>query len=239
METKTVAPEVMTKIKNLLKMAEHPNSNEYEAAIALEKAQSLLLEYQLSRASIKCDGEGDDIEPDKIGVVDGVELAGFDWKVTILGVIAKSMLCKTIRSPQKKSYHLFGTKTNIDATLEMWRWIIPQVINLNRDRLHQYKSSGGYESTRSWNIGFYYGITLAIKERLEKPMTEFASGNGMAIVLYNTKAVAEAIHKVYPYLTSTHKRYVRSNEGLSYGKQAGRDINFTSNRMLSNNLRLA
>jgi hypothetical protein len=43
---------IIEKIRALLAMAEHPNSNEHEAAIALERAQALLLQHNLDRASV-------------------------------------------------------------------------------------------------------------------------------------------------------------------------------------------
>ena len=48
----TISDSVLDKIKALLRMAEHPNSNEHEAALALERAQALLFEHNLSRADV-------------------------------------------------------------------------------------------------------------------------------------------------------------------------------------------
>jgi len=232
----TISDSLLDKIKALLAMAEHPNSNEHEAALALERAQALLFANNLSRADIKSDNYN--ATPAGIGEMDGFEADGYSWKVTLLNVLAKATLCRIILGSQHKAWHIFGTFENVQTTLEMYHWVIPQLETMAANGLKTYKNGGGYENGRTFKNGFYYGAIRTIKERLEKPLQDFTNGNGKAIVLYNDKALSSAVNKIFPRLGHTHLGSTRSSDGISAGRQAGHNITLTPQRKLSGTLAL-
>ena len=75
---------IIKRIKALLAMAEHPNSNENEASIAMQKAQEMLLQYNLTMASVKTNEKSinESIQHDQIHAEHG-----FVWKSNLLNVI--------------------------------------------------------------------------------------------------------------------------------------------------------
>jgi len=225
------------KIRHLLAMAEHPNSNEHEAATAMAKAQELLFQNNLTRAEIQ---PGHDAPiPASVGCIDGVELTGFNWKRCLLGDIAKANLCKVIGTPSTHTWHLFGSYENVRMVLEMYRWLVPQLETMSLNAWKAYKADGtGRETAIRFKTGFYFGATNTIKERLSKALNEFTSGPGQAITLCNDKAVGDAIKRVFPHLTTSYRR-TGSYDGLVAGKHAGNSIHLREQRKLSGHLSLA
>jgi len=226
---------VMTKIKHLLAMAEHPNSNENEAAIAMEKAQSLLFQYNLSRGDIKDNTPNS--TPAEIGKIDGSEDSGYIWKRILLNYLAKANLCYVIVTPSQKKWHLFGTYNNVQSVLEMYNWLVPELEHIALREYRTYKDNGGYESGIRWKRGFFIGASKAIRDRLDKPLQEFTQGNGHDLVIYNERALSEAVKRVFPHTGPTTIRASYS-DGTSAGRTAGNNIHLREQRKLSGVLAL-
>ena len=231
----TISDSVLDKIKALLRMAEHPNSNEHEAALALERAQALLFEHNLSRADVMSENYNE--VPAGIGKIDGMESDGYSWKVLLLNTLAKSTLCSIVISSQHKAWHLFGTYDNVQTVLEMYRWVIPQLETMADSGYKAYKTHG-YETSRTWKSGFYRGAIKTIHERLDKQLQDFTSGKGNAIVLYNSKALSTAVHKIYERLGTSRMGGSSSYDGVNAGRQAGHNVTLTPQRKLSGTLAL-
>ena len=227
----TISDSLLDKIKALLAMAEHPNSNEHEAALALERAQALLFANNLSRADIKSENYNE--VPAGIGKIDGLESDGFSWKVLLLNTLAKSTLCSIVISSQHHAWHLFGTYDNVQTVLEMYRWVIPQLETMATNGLKTYKANGGYENGKTWKAGFYRGAIRTIHDRLDKPLQDFTAGSGKAIVLYNSKALQTAVHKVFEHLGHSRMGGSSSYDGMNAGKAAGHNVTLTPQRKIS------
>jgi hypothetical protein len=231
----TISESLLDKIKALLAMAEHPNSNEHEAALALERAQALLFANNLSRADIKSDNYN--ATPAGIGKIDGIEQDGFSWKMQLLNALAKSTLCSIVIGSRSKVWHLFGTYDNVQTTLEMYHWVVPQLETMAINGWLEYKTHG-YDSCRTFKNGFYLGAIRTIRDRLDKPLQDFTNGNGKAIVLYNSKAVSEAVHRVFERLGHSHMGSSSSYDGINAGRQAGHNVTLTPQRKLTGTLAL-
>jgi hypothetical protein len=223
---------IIDKIRNLLAMAEHPNSNEHEAAIALGKAQKLLLEHNLVRADVVADGSVD-TTPQGIGQIDGMEMHGFNWKSRILNTIALNTLCKVITSAHEHKWHLFGTYTNVRGTLEMYNWIVPELERIAPTEWAKYKKSNGPESSRTWKAGFFYGATISVRDRLRQPMADFAMGNGRDLVVQNAGDLKKAVDKVYPYVSSRRTSVPGSYDGYQSGKASGATMRLSRQKSMS------
>lgn len=222
--TTEISHPLLTKIQALLRMAEHPNSNQNEAAIALERAQSLLLEHNLTRADVMTDSNNK--TPWGIGKVEGVETAGFTWKARMLHVIAKANLCSVVVSSRENKWHIFGTYTNVRSVLAMWNWVCEQLEGIALREWSTYHDRGGYETVRTWKAGFFEGATSAVKDRLQKPYDTFAQGNGRALVVQSQADLDAARRKIFPRVTTSHCTGSRSYDGRASGKQAGAKVSF-------------
>ena len=232
--TATVSDALLEKITALLRMAEHPNSNPNEAALALERAQALLLKHNLDRASLDTgNGKG---ETEKAGMLD----LGYDhnWRPTLAHVIAKANLCRVIRSPADSKIHLFGTRTNVRVVLSMYLWIGEQLEGMALKDFKTYRASGGRTHGTTWKTSYFIGAVSTLRDRLAKPLEAFAQGEGRALVLYQKAFADRAVKGVFPHLARGSAGRATSNEGLTAGRQAGSRVSFsrpgtlTSGRLL-------
>lgn len=224
------------KIRKLLAMAEHPNSNENEAAIALQKAQKLLFENNLTRADIK-DTDGPST-PAGIGKLDITESVGFRWKPVLMNALARNNLCRVIRSSHNNTIHVFGTYDNVLAVMEMYHWIVPELERMAMKGWTAYKADGtGRERAQTWKYGFFLGATDTIERRLAETMREFETGQGHALVPINKALVTDAVKRVFPHLKTSYSSS-RSYDGRMAGRQAGNNINLRPTRKLSASTRM-
>ena len=227
---------ITEKIQQLLSMAEHPNSNENEAAVALEKAQELLLRHNLTRADVMTGGP--EATPAGIGKLDRTETEGYVWKRSLVSVLAKANLCTVIGTPSQKTWHLFGAYDNVRAVLEMYNWITLQLVFMANREYRAYKNDEGTERGQTWKAGFYQGAIIAIRDRLAKPLEDFTQGAGHALVLRNSTDLKAAVARVYPHLRKSYGGGNRSYDGSSAGRNAGRGMSLSPQRKIGATLSL-
>lgn len=217
-------------------MADHENSNANEAAIALEKAQNLLFENNLTRADIiTSDGQP---QPNGIGKIEGIETIGYTWRCRLLAHLARANLCKVIRSPSENKWHLFGSYNNVLAVLEMYHWITPELERMAMKAWQQYRYDGtGRENARSWKSSYFVGASETIGNRLQASLNQFEASVGHALVPYNKELLQAAIKRVFPHLVASHYR-IGSYDGLATGRRDGNNITLKPQRKLNSVLAL-
>jgi len=215
---------ILTTIQNLFAMAEHETSNENEAAVALQKAQDLLLKHNLSRANIDT---APGIRPvnDAVGKVEVNAVTGWTWRKTLLHVIARNNLCKVIGDNGAKTAHLFGRQDNVRSVLEMYYWVGDQLQKMAPAAFRMYKADGGRETARTFNAGFFQGACRTIDDRLEKPLEDFKAGSGRSVVLASDTSLKDAVGRVFPH-TRTSRSTTRMGDGYVRGKAAGNNVRF-------------
>jgi len=221
---------ILHKIRQLFAMAEHETANEHEAAIALEKAQELLLRHNLTRASVATTPEAQ--TGPSVGQVKVHEDVGYSWRKRLLYVIAKNNLCSTVGMPYEKSSTLFGTQENVRSVLEMYYWVSEQLERLAHDEFKAYKRRGGREKGQTFNAGFFSGAISTINTRLTKPLEEFRYGSGRDLVLASHKALAVAVKTIFPHTTMSRSR-TTMGDGFYHGKEAGNNIRFGKSAALT------
>lgn len=121
---------MIDKIRKLLALASSPNEN--EAAAANEKAQALLLEYNLSMSDVETTEDEVGDEP-VTADVNGVTSAE-PWRRPLANAIAQMYFCKYVYWTQNgKDTHTFiGTKVNAEVTKLMFDYLHETVNRLAR-----------------------------------------------------------------------------------------------------------
>ena len=228
-----LSDKLLEKIRALLRMAEHPGSNPYEAAVALEKAQALLLEHNLERAQVVT-GQSDARPDDTIGMVDLSEpRAVYPWRIRLCNTIARSNLCYVVGTQQKGTIHLFGTRTNVRVVLEMYYWITEQLELFAKAEYASYKADEGTATRTAWHNSFFYGALTTLRQRLTKPYETFKATTGRELVLVNDKALDLATHKVFPTMGKGNSWRPRAADGFGAGQSAGRNVSMSRPSALS------
>lgn len=211
----TIREDVLARIQALFRLGEHSTANPYEAANAIERAQALLLEHNLTRQAIGVSQQIPTTEG--VGKVEIVSDSGHDWRVRLLNVIAKANLCRVVNDQSKKTGVLFGTQTNVLAVVQMYDWLSRELL---AQSLAGWKAYTGRDTVRAWKGAFFDGATAILRDRLQRPVDTFAQGAGNAIVLANDARVKMAVDKIFPILGRSRHTVRSSSDGYGAGRHA-------------------
>ncbi len=144
--------DILLKLKALLNMTQANGCTEAEATTAMEKAQALMLQHNLTQASVNTDNQ---TTPQGIGKIDHTETSGYSWRVMLINTLARATLCRVICSPHDKTWHIFGSYDNVRAVMEMYNWLSIQLDAQGIRDFTSYRRKGGTEHGRTWKAGFF------------------------------------------------------------------------------------
>lgn len=148
----TIPENVIDKIKKLFALSESPN--EHEALVAMEKAHSLLAQYNLSMQDINT--QKFDVEQQAIGT------GKFDsWVLLLVHAIADYNYCNLLlgTNNRKTTMFLVGKNINIIATKNFIEYILSTIKRLVQDNYGQ-----GKKYLSSYKIGLASSIINRLKE---------------------------------------------------------------------------
>jgi hypothetical protein len=224
---------IIEKIQKLLALS--TSSNEHEAALALAKAQKMLLQYNLSLEEVSTKQK-----PDRHYTKDTIT-ASRRWQKLLLGTLCKFNFCELVWI--RETVTLIGEAHNINAVKTMYRMIEPQLQLL---ALQAYQQSGSAVHPIRWKDGFFMDACHTIRMRLEQEQaalireaeiahtseathTDAASHNShnpvMALILVRDEELKVAMKQFFPRLkTARPKRFYA--EGYEAGRSAGHNVRF-------------
>ena len=229
---------IVNRIRHLLAMAEHENSNQHEAALALEHAQRLLLQHNLSRASVLT-SDGPSTPTEGACKVDWQEKTNFAWKSALVGAIARANLCRTVKSPSTSTLHLFGRRENVQSVLAMYLWVTEQLEGMALAGYKAYQQDDYHPDSRArWRTDFFLGAIETINKRLQKPYEAFAQGDGKALIVVNKAMVDAAVTKTFPSLHKSAPMRHSMGQGYGAGKEAGATVSFAQAKRITGTLQL-
>ncbi len=154
---------VVDQIKKLLALAGSPN--EHEAKLAMQRAQELMLKYNLSTGAInEYETRIIDVYPNMTecypqGFV--VSMAFDKWEPVIFSCITTLFGCFVLMYPgtiDGKRYRIFGFPTNVDLALYTYQVILTQAHADFRKGYKEYRSIAFPE-------GFWSGFAIAIGDK--------------------------------------------------------------------------
>lgn len=162
---------IIDRIRKLLALSKSPN--EHEAASAAEKAQALLLEYNLSRSEL----EGSNAKLDE-GYVINSELVteSVPWRRGLVGAVARLYLCSYFF---KHQYHdrpnsrkqgaylrtdehfIVGTPSNVNVAQMMAKYLMDTVDRLARDA-----AATQHVNRSAYATSFKHGCAIRLWRRI-------------------------------------------------------------------------
>lgn len=160
--TENEATKIYEKITKLLALSKSPN--EHEAALAAERAQDLLLKYNLSLADIQTPGSQEEIGKHLVSSMPGGKK--YHWCGTLLNGIATANFCKAVWTGS--SLFVIGRKSNAAVCREMYLYLLEAIERVSAEAWKAWKKQtkpSGAESTR-WYNSFVDGCTNRIYYRL-------------------------------------------------------------------------
>lgn len=195
------------------------SSNEYEAALALSKAQELLEKYNLSMREVK------DIPQGSWDLLDydlPFEKKLQDWKIRLFNHIAKANLCYLLTEGPR--IHILGLSWNISAVLEMALWVINQ---LEMYASFKTMSYSGPDPKLAYRNSFIWSAVSEIQKRLNESQTSRMDSdiNTRALIIDSKEQLMLFVNEKYPERSFTGKYHSNTSlDGHRDGIVTGRSI---------------
>jgi len=241
---------ILDRVKRLLAIANHPNSNPHEAESAAKRAQSLITKHGIEQAQLRAEQKKD--EPIvQLRMLRSNRVA--KHKLWLVGGIAAANNCEYYYSPGY-SVTVYGHKSNVDLVKDLYEVLINSVEYWAK---REAKGKG-----RRFVNGYKIGMSLRIGERLkeakkqaEKDATdptkiaEQALANGESVnealssfslekvtkglVLYkNQRNLVQTWGKLNLKLRSAPSNSRADSAGLASGRRRGNSVGLGGNRSL-------
>lgn len=245
-------------IAGLLSKTVQNGCTEQEAASALEKAQELLLRYNLSQEQVYARADGNEALRQRVGRQDVEVAGGFKWRASLLNAIAQSNLCRIVISDSgdRGTLHVFGKQENIRVVLDMWAWVSEQLERLGFVSLRNYMqpvqqgrwkftddgtfraqpwTPKGDESEYTYLAGFYRAAVTRIDLRLQAAMSRFTGESEMtrALVTNSGRELSTAVRTAFPRLWNWSGMPNHGRAGMRDGFKAGESVKLTRDPALS------
>jgi len=186
---------LLDRVKKLLRLAaQGSGATEHEAALAMDKANELLIKANLTLGDVDSGAadavvSGDLTRDDLKTGHEDIVITNEDWKVDLLRAVAKANLCKVIthrgrdlgRAAKWKTWaettaSVIGLPTNRMVVIELFQWLIDQIDG--RGGLYgkawvqefgtNYAPKVSVTAKRDFRYGFHNGISKRLVERVEE-----------------------------------------------------------------------
>jgi hypothetical protein len=232
---------LQSRVTKMMALAEDA-ANEHEAAVAIAKAQEILLTHNLTMEMFQPD------QPDApAGAVKDpftIDIdSGYTWRATLLNAVATGNLCFVLTSRSKKLVYLFGTASNIKDVMAMYDWLAEQgerlVHESAEERKREHLDTYGVKSrdTRSFKTSFRHGFASAIQKRLKESRATFDRNDGSTQALTVIEKDAETAAQAYvrrngASIGSSRGSRSSNREGYSAGRSAGESTNMARTNAL-------
>ena len=218
---------VVELIKKLLALSKSPN--EHEAALALSKAQELLLKHNIDMAEIKTDQTGPNLEVEMLN-----ESVDFDhyqaWQGTLLNCIAKRNFCHCVQA--HGLVQILGRKANVRVIVELYNWVEPQIIRMAKE--------SGYKAGEK--NAYIMGLLKTLAAKLDEQRAEFHEANptSRALVANVQSDSDDWFKKCYPRTQKGRSVRLTDVGAYEHGKVDGNglSVNGSSRQVASGTLSL-
>jgi hypothetical protein len=224
---------IIERIRKLLSLAdEHGGGTEPERHAAVERAQHLMLKYQIEEREL-AGAAGRSALPGIESSAVGVFSRGQYWRGDLLHEIGKTVTVDAIfyTGPSGRRFSLVGRPDAIAYVRTLAAWIEPQLIRdcaaaLDATRRNRYEFTAG--DVRAFKRTFYTTAIVTIGDRLEAAGREvLQTDGGMALVRSDRAALKEFYGDDAPKLTEAAP--LRDLDAMLLGQRAGQNADIDPN----------
>ena len=220
--------DILEKVKKLLRLAQ--SSNEFEAALAAERAQALLDKYKLATADVPGD------QPE--GVVERTfpwpARVFATWAIRLLVVVSETTYCQPLYSSVCKTYRLIGKPVDVVVANKLFAYLYDQVDRLRREFRPEPSQRPSWVHAATYprlaRLSFALGCVSRIGERLHASFVarQQADPTLRALVVVESHVIAQYIAASYPKLrTSRRSDYYHYARAFHAGRAAGETVRLT------------
>lgn len=208
---------LVDKIQKLKTLAERAGT-EGEMYAATTAINRLLLRHNLSME----EWEREVGTPSSVQRRDYLLSNSASWRSRLMHVVARANLCKIVIGWRGRVY-VFGTKRNLDAAFDMFKWL-EQWVEVSTGSL----ATEGMlmTSIRSYRNSYRLGMVTGISQALAESNNEIRMGDGASaalVPLMEQEVEAEA-QRHFPNTKKQAKPRLSDVEAYYKGVQKGRDM---------------
>jgi hypothetical protein len=231
---------ILSKLDHLFRLAEHPNTNPNEAAIAAARAQQIMFEHKISRSEVTVK-ENDAEDPMVVqNALEGQNARILTWKLDLLNSIAFSNFCRLVywnaRNRTKFSLrrsarmNVYGRKGDVETTLYLYNYLVKEIDRIAYEDIQRVHP----ESPKRWGASFRLGAAHTIGSRLEQQRKaqerEIQSNEKCtALVKREDNAVKDFVQKIVGKTKNINRETTADSEAYYRGQKAGQDVNLGKN----------
>ena len=222
---------ILARIHKLLALATSDNEN--EAANAAAKAQTMLMEYNISEDELNAFGNKDKEKVVEVRTGGRTNHNRSNWYNALAVTVSDANLCKILTSGSGLIW--IGKKTNVEVAqyiLENLTRDLTRICDLTWKAINYHQNSLPKISRvhgKTWKNNFYHGANQTIRERLRSNLIALKETPTInALVVHSDFEIKEYMNIHYPSLTYNKFTINRNSSGFEAGKAAGRAVQFRS-----------
>jgi hypothetical protein len=222
-----MSPEnIREKIRKLLALSN--SDNPHEAALAAERAQQLILQFNVSQDELTDPAEKIPDEPVEVEAMGGFVKAGKrtripHWQPCLALAISRSFMCRIYYQP---GYDIFmvGRRTNRDALRMTWIYLRNEIERM-AEVTYERTPEAHFTDKVTWKRAFCEGATNTVHQRMLAEIRKLEiDTTKTAIVLRSRMAEVEKFMEKIP-LRTAHRQSRPVSSGYFEGKAAGHHLN--------------
>lgn len=179
---------ILEKVRKLLAMANHENSNEHERDTAMRQAHALLTKHGLDMVSVanhereKLDPRGDFVHEDW----------SMPWTRTVRQAIAKLFMCDYIMGSKingtRQRHFFIGRASNATTAEYMSVFVVGSILKEGRSRYGHNLSP----QTRAFGAGAAARLIQRVNEMIEAKVQEVQVSDGKGLALVDLRTSEES-----------------------------------------------
>lgn len=208
---------VIERIQKLLALTESPN--EWEAALALQRASDLLLKYNLTRDEV----EGHTRTRNGVGE-HKIEVKGriTDWHRALAIEIADHCFSRCICC--RRGFLFVGAPDNLEAARSLFVWILRQLQRISLEATLDQAGRG--KRAARWRFNFCLGAVLMITRKLQATRRVQKENDPQVpgLILVHEAAAEKYIEEHIPTKPLPKPRKARMSSALITGMIAGEKV---------------
>ena len=224
---------ILEKIQKLMSLADSPN--ESEAQSAMDKAQALMVQYNISISDISVSDESNDIIEDSIKETGRLS----SWESVLMSAVAKVNYCDAFvtrsRRAGKTKLVMVGKPHHVAIAKAMFDYLSATV----ERECKRVKTENPIDTVgRSWSASFKLGCASRIASRLKEKMESMKS-QGIPEVAVTALVVVDSFRKadqdIQKYHAQAGRKFGKASKcsfsngaGYSAGQSAGNSVSLNA-----------
>lgn len=198
-----VDQKIKDKLQKLLALA--ASDNEYEAALAMEKAQALMNEHNLSVLDVAEDGSGAAIEDEKVS---GLTKSRQRWESTLSATVAAAFDGRAVISRSEEGWYItfIAARTDITFIVDLYTRLRQTIRRMSDAYVQRERSARPWLSAKTLHNSYRQGLVRTINRRLtslkENTRPDAVRTNrygltGMDLVVVKSQAVDQRVTDLF------------------------------------------